>query len=165
MTLFSFLWSGDVKIMEIEKSIKQRKPFLNEYQRALVNLLFTNGWLADRQKQFFKPYDITAKQYNILRILRGANKPLSTSDIRDRMLDKMSDTTRLVERMLKKGWVLKKINKSDRRLVDVVLSDKGELLLQQIDKTIGDVYNLVSRLTAIEAKQLNNLLDKMRGED
>ncbi|MEL6124177.1 MAG: MarR family transcriptional regulator, partial [Bacteroidota bacterium] len=119
--------------MDIKKAIQQTRPFKSPYQKAMVNMMYTHGWLLDQQKKFFSPFGITSKQYNILRILAGAKKPLTTSQIRERMLDKMSDITRLINRMIKKGWVQKEICSTDRRLVDIVITDLGNQLLDQIE--------------------------------
>ena len=86
--------------MGIEKDIQQ-PVFRNDYQKAMVNIIFSANWLTERIKIFLESEDITLQQYNILRILRGNTKPISTLQIRERMLDKMSDTSRIVERMLK----------------------------------------------------------------
>lgn len=151
--------------VEIEKVIKQKKPFKSEFERALVNILYTYGWVTDKQKQFFLPFGITTKQYNILRILRGADSPMTTSQIRDRMLDKMSDTTRLIDRMIKKGWVQKNINDVDRRLVDIVISEGGLSLLREIEVSAESLDEILSDLTVEEARTINRLLDKMRGQE
>ena len=108
--------------MSIEIEIKQNIPFTDEREKALVNLIYTQNWLNHHLKLFFKPYDITPKQYNILRILRGTNRAMSTSEIRRRMLDKMSDISRIIDRMVKKQVVKKKICPSDKRLVDIEIT-------------------------------------------
>ena len=110
--------------MGIEKDIQQYQ-FRNDFQRAEVNLIFTCNWLNERIKQIIDEADITTQQYNILRILRGSKKPLSTLQIRDRMLDKMSDTSRIVDRLIKKELVDKTICATDKRLVDISISTKG----------------------------------------
>jgi DNA-binding MarR family transcriptional regulator len=110
--------------MGIEKDIQQQ-AFRNEHQKAAVNIIFSASWLNEKIKLFFSAEDITSQQYNILRILRGTQKPMSTLQIRERMLDKMSDTSRIVERLLKKGLVEKKVCPADKRLVDVNISKKG----------------------------------------
>ncbi len=97
--------------MSIEKDIQQSK-FRNEYHKTVVNLIFTYNWITEKTKQFFEKGDITSQQYNILRILRGAGKPLSTLQIRQRMLDKMSDTSRICDRLVKKELVQKVICKN-----------------------------------------------------
>src|SRR5690606_5463227 len=117
--------------MSIEQEIKQPK-FKTEHQRALVNLLFTYGWSIERIKQLVTCEGITHQQYNILRILRGSlPKPLSTLQIRERMLDKMSDTSRIVDRLVVKGLAKKTLCKKDRRLVDVTITEKGKKLLEK----------------------------------
>ena len=116
--------------MSIEKDIQQQK-FRNEYHKTVVNLIFTYKWITEKTKQFFEKGDITSQQYNILRILRGAGKPLSTLQIRQRMLDKMSDTSRIVDRLVKKELVQKQ-NKWKRNCLYLSLNKcklyKTELL-------------------------------------
>lgn len=147
--------------MGIEKDIQQYQ-FRNDFQRAEVNLIFTCNWLNERIKQIIDEADITTQQYNILRILRGSKKPLSTLQIRDRMLDKMSDTSRIVDRLIKKGLVDKTICSTDKRLVDISISEKGLHLLEQLDIRNSDIDNLLHNLNNEEALQLSQLLDKIR---
>lgn len=147
--------------MGIEKDINQRK-FNSEYQKAIINLIYTYNWTTERLRQFFDNEDITMQQFNILRILRGSDKPLSTLQIRERMLDKMSDTSRIVERLLKKELVKKTPCKADKRLVDVTISDKGRKLLQKLDSYEPDFEKIVGALSEEDARTLNNLLDKIR---
>ena len=118
--------------MTLEKDINQQ-VFRSEYQKAIINLIYTFNWVNEKINRRFEPFDITQQQFNILRILRGAGQPLSTLQIRQRMLDKMSDTSRIVDRLVKKGMVKKSICREDRRLVDVLLTDKGKKLLQTMD--------------------------------
>jgi DNA-binding MarR family transcriptional regulator len=148
--------------MGIEKDIQQQS-FRNEYQKAAVNLIFSAGWLNEKIKSFLDTEDITSQQYNILRILRGSKTPMSTLQIRERMLDKMSDTSRIVERLQKKGVVEKKVCPADKRLVDVVISKKGLVLLEKLDRRNAELDSILQSLTPDEAKSLNSLLDKMRG--
>lgn len=149
--------------MRLEEAIKQKTPFKNERQKALVNLIYTHNWLIGQQKAFFRSFDITLQQYNVLRILRGQHpNPISTSEIRDRMLDKMSDVSRIVDRLVKKELVLRRVCKSDKRLVDVMIAPGGLSLLAQIDEINAEQDLLTAPLTEAEAEQLNELLDKMR---
>ncbi|NII24408.1 MarR family transcriptional regulator [Pseudoflavitalea sp. X16] len=148
--------------MSIENDIQQTK-FRNEYHKVSVNLIYTSNWLMEKNKQFFDNADITPQQFNILRILRGAGTPLSTLQIRQRMLDKMSDTSRIVDRLVKKELVKKVICKTDRRLVDVTITEKGLSLLEGLDGFNHDMDASVGNLTEEEAVILNGLLDKMRG--
>lgn len=147
--------------MGIEKDIQQ-PVFRNDYQKAMVNIIFSANWLTEKIKILIDTEDITLQQYNILRILRGSRQPISTLQIRERMLDKMSDTSRIVERMLKKGLVEKKICSADKRLVDVILSKRGLGLLEKLDKKNAALDGILQSLTPEEAMALNGLLDKMR---
>jgi DNA-binding MarR family transcriptional regulator len=147
--------------MGIDKDIHQAK-FRNEFQKAGINLVYTYNWANEKMKGLFEQFDITAQQFNILRILRGAGEPLSTMQIRQRMLDKMSDTSRIVDRLLKKDLVKKVTCKSDRRLVDVTITDKGLILLENMDKHNEDMDGIFRNLSESEANTLNLLLDKIR---
>ncbi|MBO9199640.1 MULTISPECIES: MarR family winged helix-turn-helix transcriptional regulator [Niastella] len=150
--------------MSIEKDIQQSK-FRNEYHKTVVNLIFTYNWITEKTKQFFDKGDITSQQYNILRILRGAGKPLSTLQIRQRMLDKMSDTSRIVDRLVKKELVQKVICKTDRRLVDVTITEMGLQLLDKLDSYNEQMDAMLANLTEEDAKMLNHLLDKIRSSE
>src|SRR5690348_15335499 len=147
--------------MSIEKDIQQSK-FRNEYHKTVVNLIFTYNWVTEKTKQIFERGDVTPQQYNILRILRGAGKPLSTLQIRQRMLDKMSDTSRIVDRLVKKQLVQKVICKTDRRLVDVTITDTGLQLLEKLDSYNEEMDAVLGNISEDEAKMLNHLLDKIR---
>src|SRR5690349_10334725 len=148
--------------MGIDQDIHQDK-FRNEYQKAAINLIYTSGWLNERTKELFATEDITPQQFNILRILRGSHpQPLSTLQIRERMLDKMSDTSRIVDRLITKGLVKKTICPADKRLVDVTISDKGQKLLKKIDAESDHIMEVMGNLSEKEAEDLSRLLDKLR---
>lgn len=148
--------------MKLEDEIKQSK-FRNEYHKLAVNILYTHGWLNSHQSKLFQEYDITSQQYNILRILRGQYpNPATIALLRERMLDKMSDTSRLVERLKDKGLIERKICDEDRRRVDVIITNEGLSLLDKMDEVVGEFEKLFTKLTKSEAKTLNSLLDKMR---
>jgi DNA-binding MarR family transcriptional regulator len=149
--------------MSIEKDINQLRKFRNEYHKSVVNLIFTYSWVTEKLKQYIEAEDLTLQQYNILRILRGSDGPLSTLQIRDRMLDKMSDTSRIVDRLVLKKLAKKTISKKDKRLVDVVITAKGKTILAKLDTNQQMIDNAVNNLTEGEAKVLNGLLDKIRG--
>jgi DNA-binding MarR family transcriptional regulator len=149
-------------IVPIEEEIKQKRSFKNLEEKALVNIMYTHGWVLERMRLFFKDYGITNKQYNILRILKGAEQPLSTSQIRHRMLDKMSDTTRLINRMITKGWVKKSVSKTDRRLVDIMITDEGLDLLDEIRGIDVKAREIFNNLSEDEIQKLSDLLDKVR---
>jgi len=147
--------------MSIEKDINQRK-FKSEHQKAIINLIYTYHWTTERLKKFFDKEEITMQQFNILRILRGSEKPLSTLQIRERMLDKMSDTSRIVDRLVLKGLVKKTVCESDKRLVDVTISETGKQLLQKLDVFENDFENILQHLSVEDAIVFNGLLDKIR---
>ena len=147
--------------MSIDKDIKQTS-FRSEHQRAIINLIFTYNWTTEHLKQIFDRHDLTMQQFNILRILRGSETPLSTLQIRERMLDKMSDTSRIVDRLILKGLVKKTVSKSDKRLVDVFITLKGRKLLQKIDLQEDEIKDIMHALSEKEARSLNRLLDKVR---
>ncbi len=147
--------------MSIENDIFQSK-FRNEYQKGIVNFIYTYNWMNEKMKAFFDKEKITSQQFNILRILRGAGKPLSTLQIRQRMLDKMSDTSRIVDRLILKELVKKNICPSDKRLVDVSITDKGKKLLEKLDRYEDEMDEIFGNLSTAEVKTLNSLLDKIR---
>jgi DNA-binding MarR family transcriptional regulator len=147
--------------MSLEKDINQPK-FRSEYQKSIVNIVFTFNWLTEQLKDIIERQDITMQQFNILRILRGSSKPLSTMQIRERMLDKMSDTSRIVDRLVLKGFSKKVVSKNDKRLVDVSITEKGKKILALIDVHEPAMDNIVATLSLSEAKTLNKLLDKVR---
>ena len=147
--------------MSIEKEINQER-FINEYQKSVINLIYTSNWINEKIKDFLDRFDITSQQFNILRILRGAGEPLSTLKIRQRMLDKMSDTSRIVDRLVKKGLAKKVVCITDKRLVDVTITDKGKQLLENLDQYQDEMDGILKNLTPDEADSLNSLLDKIR---
>ena len=148
--------------MGIEKDIQQEK-FRNPHQKAALNLIYTLSWMRDKTKIIFDTEDITPQQFNILRILRGSfPDPLSTLQIRARMLEKMSDTSRIVDRLIAKGLVKKVICKNDRRLVDVMIAEKGKKLLERLDAKQDEIDGVFKNLSEKDANILSDLLDKIR---
>ena len=147
--------------MSLETDINQKK-FRNEHQKAIINLIYSFHWVTEQSKAILERADVTSQQFNILRILRGAGMPLSTLQIRQRMLDKMSDTSRIVDRLIVKGLVKKIVCKADKRLVDVSISDKGKKLLEKLDKYDNEMDAIAGSLTEADAKTMNKLLDKLR---
>lgn len=148
--------------MGIEEDIQQQK-FRNPHQKAAINLIYTLSWMKDRTKAIFESEDITSQQFNILRILRGSfPQPLSTLQIRERMLEKMSDTSRIVDRLITKGLVKKVTCKNDRRLVDVIITDKGKRMLERLDTKQDEIDSVLGNLSEKDANILSDLLDKVR---
>lgn len=149
--------------MSIEQDIKQAQ-FRNNHQKGIINIIYTYNWLMERIKNIVASEDITHQQFNILRILRGAHPtPLSTLQIRERMLDKMSDTSRIVDRLVAKGLVTKCVSPVDKRLVDVVIAEAGQQLLKKLDARVEEMDNVLGGLNEEEVQQLSNLLDRVRG--
>ena len=149
--------------MKLEQAIHQ-SSFTSGDQKLTLNFIYTYNNFKEDQKNFFKPFGVTPQQFNVLRILRGNYpKPYTTSQVRDRMLDKMSDASRIVERLVKKGLANRSTTKTDKRLVDVVISDKGLRLLKNIDVPLEiEMTNSFAMLSGEEKKALTLLLDKMR---
>ncbi|WP_345270186.1 MarR family winged helix-turn-helix transcriptional regulator [Nibrella viscosa] len=149
--------------MSIEKDIKQTS-FRSPFHRLVVNLMYTNNWVCDHQTRLLKPHGITLQQYNVLRILRGQYpNPVKVSDITERMLDKMSNASRLVDKLVAKKLVDRTECPSDRRAVDVVITQKGLNLLKQLDTQQWE--DRLKTLSEDEAVQLSQMLDKLRGSD
>jgi DNA-binding MarR family transcriptional regulator len=149
--------------MKLESEIVQKK-FQNEYHKAIVNIVYTYNWMVEKQSRQLKPYDISLQQYNILRILRGQYpNPASVKLIKARMLDKMSDVSRLVEKLRIKGLVNRVICPRDRRHVDICITDKGLDLLKDLDPQELEMEKFMSNLDNKEIEQLNFYLDKLRG--
>jgi len=147
--------------MGIEQDIQQTN-FRNEYQKLGINIMYTANWLNEKISSILSQEDITQQQYNILRILRGAKKPLSTLQIRARMLDKMSDTSRIVDRLVAKELVEKNTCPTDKRLVDVVISKKGFAILEKLDQLNHHLDSLMKSISEKEAITMNQLLDQLR---
>ena len=149
--------------MKIEDEIKQ-SSFRNAYQKVSINLIFTNHWLINKHKGFFTPFGITNQQFNILRILKGQHpNAISGAEIKNRMLDKNSDVSRLLDRLLIKKLIVKKQSTSDKRAANVMITSKGLELLKSIDRHNTAIDGIAASLTEEEANQLSDLLDKMRG--
>ena len=149
-------------MMGIDKEIQQAK-FRNPRQKAGINLIYTLAWIRERTRSIFEAEDITPQQFNILRILRGSfPQPLSTLQIRERMLEKMSDTSRIVDRLITKELVKKITCKNDRRLVDVIITDKGKSLLERLDSRQDEIDGVLGNLSEKDANILSDLLDKIR---
>ena len=149
--------------MEIGEEIKQKK-FKNEYHKMVVNMLFTTSWLENKHAASLKPFGISTQQFNILRILRGQfPKPATVNLLIERMLDKNSNASRLVEKLRIKGLVERAICDDDRRAVNVVITKKGMKLLEEFDKKEQLFFKDLKNISEEEAKTINSLLDKMRG--
>lgn len=152
--------------MSIEKDIKQQKPFKSAYQKVVVNIMYTSNWMNSEQQGLLKPFDLSAQQYNVLRILRGQfPNPITVNGIIERMLDKMSNASRLVDKLLLKGYVSRCDNAVDRRACDIRITEAGSQVLKQIDEIQASWENGKQFLSDEEAETLSRLLDKLRGSE
>ncbi len=149
--------------MQLQKEIKASK-FENIFQQSLVNIIYTFHWSNQKIKEELIPFDITQQQYNVLRIIKGQYpSPVTVNVIKSRILDKMSDASRIIDRLIQKGYVKKTTNPHDKRAVDVIIDEKGLSLLRKMEKAIDFSKFITPNITQEEAAQLNTLLDKMRG--
>jgi DNA-binding MarR family transcriptional regulator len=149
--------------MSIEEDIKSTVKLQNN-QKTVINLVYTSNWLKEKSKVFYKDYDISSEQYNVLRILRGQKRnPANLSTIQERMLNKMSNTTRLIDKLIKKELVTRQNCESNRRKIEIYITKKGLTLLAELD-SIVDANNkeLTKNLNTNELEILNTLLDKLR---
>lgn len=137
--------------------------FTNDRQKVLVNIYYTDKWLFNQYQIILKKYNLTAQQFNILKVLNSVYpKSLMVSDLKERMFDKSSDVTRLIERLIEKNFVVRRNDAKNRRKVNVKLNIIGHDLISKMDKDIGNFERFVDHLSEKEIKQLNNLLDKIR---
>lgn len=149
--------------MKIEKEIKQDK-FRDEIHKLMINQLFTGKWITNLISKQLKPFGLTNQQYNVLRILRGqGTNYITVNAISERMIDKMSNVSRLIDKLVDKKLVVRKVNKIDRRQVDIAISKTGLTLVEEIESKEGELKANFTTLTDAEAEQLNYLLDKLRG--
>lgn len=149
--------------MSIEEDIKSTVKLQNN-QKTVINLVYTSNWLKEKSKVFYNDYDISSEQYNVLRILRGQKgNPANLSTIQERMLNKMSNTTRLIDKLIKKELVTRQNCESNRRKIEIYITKKGLTLLAELD-SIVDANNkeLTKNLNTNELEILNTLLDKLR---
>ena len=148
---------------KIEEAIKQAQ-FKDVYNKAVVNLLYTHSYLVGFQTSELKPQDISPEQYNVLRILRGQQgKPATIAAIQERMLNTMSNASRLVDKLKAKDLVKRDECPENRRKVDVLITDKGLHLLDLLEPQIAILNKKVIHLEEAELSLLNGLLDKLRG--
>lgn len=149
--------------MRIEDEIQSTK-FEDNYQKAVINITYTHGWLSNTIRGEFDKFNLTMQQFNILRILRGQYpKPATINLLKERMLDKMSDASRIVDRLVQKELVSRCTNTCDRRAVDIRISEQGLEILSKIDMDFRTKDMISKNLTEEEAGKLSDLLDKLRG--
>jgi DNA-binding MarR family transcriptional regulator len=148
--------------MKLEEEIKQSK-FSSEKHKLVVNLIYTTNWMMYNHTAVLKPFDISPQQYNVLRILRGQHpNPAMLALIQERMLDKSSNATRLVEKLRLKGLVTRNLCEHNRRQVDILITEKGLQLLKIMDKTMENQRKIFDFIKEEDAQFINDILDKLR---
>lgn len=148
--------------MRIEEEIKQKK-FQSEYHKLAINLKFTANWLDAVYSKVFRSYKISAQQFNVLRILKGQfPNPSSLILIRERMLDKESNASRLIDKLENSKLINRVQCPNDRRQVEITITDQGQHVLEEVNPEIEKLNSAMKNLNEEEAKALNKLLDKLR---
>lgn len=146
--------------MEIGKEINSR--FKSPQQKVVVNIRFTSNWMSNLQNGFMSKFDLTMPQFNILRILRGANEAINVNTVKERMIEKSPNTTRLMDKLIEKELINRIRCEKDRRVVYVEISVKGLDVLAEIDNSFDNHSFFINKLNDDEAETLSNLLDKLR---
>lgn len=150
--------------MGIEEDLKQGKEYDNPYEKLIVNIMFTNSWLMDQQNQIFKPFGLTAPQYNVLRILRGQYpEPCTVNTLIERMIDRMSNASRIVDRLETKDMVERTVCKTDRRAKDVLITERGLMLLDKVDAVLNQWLSTLETVSEDKVMEMNSSLDLLRG--
>lgn len=148
--------------MKIEDEIKQGR-FENEFQKATLNILVTASWLSGQVNSILKKFGISQAQFNVLRILRGQkSQPCALGTITERMIDKMSNATRLVEKLRVSGYVTREVCPQNRRKVDIMITQAGLDLLAKIDPLINQKFEEINKVDNNDLKKLNEVLDQLR---
>ena len=148
--------------MKLEEEIQQY-TFRNSHHKMIINLFYTYNVLSGKMQEFLRDSELTMQQFNILRILRGQHpNPATNGMVKERMLDKNSDVTRIIDRMVKNGLVQRVNCESDRRRVDITITHKGLEILAKLDKRAPEMDLIAEGVNDDEATQLNVLLDKLR---
>lgn len=149
--------------MKIEEAIKQSK-FTDSYQKAIINLMYTGNWLRDEQVRLLKPHDILPQHFNVLRIIKGRYpEPVSPGEIKEVLIDKANDLTRLLDKLEKKGWVKRRLCPTNRRKMDVTLTTKGLKFIEESTASIEPFAKVIKgRISDKEAEIISKLLDKIR---
>lgn len=148
--------------MKIEEEVNAQ--FKTPQQKAVLNIRFTSNYLTNFQNNFMSTFDLSMAQFNILRILRGAKDALNVNTVKDRMIEKSPNTTRLMDKLIEKGFIERTRCVSDRRVVYVQITQKGLTILKKIDEKFAGSSFMPTSLSDSEANTLSDLLDKVRAE-
>ncbi len=149
--------------MTISTEIKQVKPFKSSKNKAMVNLIFTNNWMTYKQKIYLKEIGLSLETYNVLKILKGSSpKAVNINNIIERMLDKLSNASRLVDRLVLQGFAKRTVSSEDRRAVEVTITQEGLKILEKAEAEQEKFEISLNGLTEDESEILSELLDKFR---
>lgn len=149
--------------MSLEQSISQSK-FDSEQEKLMINVIYSANLLNLITSRLFKPYDLSPQQYNVLRILRGQKgKSIALMDIEHRMLDKSSNVSRLVDKLISKDLVNRSVSSKDRRRIEIIITSRGKSVLKEIDVILADMNSKINAIISDDnAKQTNRILDQLR---
>ncbi len=149
--------------MKLEDEIKQSK-FESNYQKAIINIIYTSNWLRDQQMDVFRAFDVLPQHYNVLRIIKGKHpNPCSPGEIKEVMLDKGNDVTRLVDKLVKKGLVKRNLCESNRRKIDITITEKGLTFIKELNDPMKKQLSVMKKtVSEKEAGFLSDILDKLR---
>lgn len=149
--------------MKVEDAIKSIHP-MGISTKTVINIMFTSRIIEEAIVAVLNPYELSIPQYNVLRILRGQKgNPANLSTVQERMIDKSSNTTRLVDKLIKKGWVERNICELNRRKVEIFITEDGLAILKELDPIMEqNNENILLKLNQEELEKLNNLLDLLR---
>lgn len=149
--------------MKIEEEIQTKKK-LPDYKRALINVIYTGNWITDEMNAVLKPYDISTQQFNVLRILRGRkNQTTNLSSIQERMIAKNSNTTRLVDKLIRKGLVEKQICETNKRKVEIQITEEGLEFINNVSNSIDQrEQKITANLDNYQLDKLSELLTLLR---
>jgi len=149
--------------LKLEEAIKQKR-FESPQIKAMLNIMYTANWLMGEFRDIYKPYGITPQQYNVLRILRGKHpESVNPSEIKEVMLDKNPDITRLCDRLLAMGLIGRSIDAENRRKMNIVITDQGLHMLAQIQPFLEERQSLILSRAGLDFGLLSDLLDELRG--
>lgn len=149
--------------MKLDEELKMQQ-FISDFQKVHLNIIFTSNWLESLMQRQLKQFGLTISQFNVLRILRGQKgKPMSAFAIQERMIHRTSNVTRIIEKLVEKNLVTRKHCSTNRRMVDVQLTDEGLKLINSTDNITNEAYGLIAKaISETEAKYLSDWLDKIR---
>lgn len=159
---YKFALLVNMSMAKIEEEIKSK--FTNIKHKAIINVVFTANWINSKNNNILRPFGISIQQFNILRILRGSKgTPLSVQTIKERMVERAPNITRLMDKLLEKELIGRVRCEHDRRVVFIDIMPKGLELLRELDERLTQSIDMLNNITDQEAEELNRILNKLRG--